>query len=92
MRKPKQPQTVDGSTQKVLPTRRIDLASIEQCKNEMARVYRAVDSSEIDSVEGCKRVYMLSQIAKMIEIVELEIRLKQLEELHTQRIGLRNYE
>jgi hypothetical protein len=90
-RKPKQPETVDGSTQKVLPpTRRIDLATLEQCRSEMARAYRDVDAGKIDSSEGSRRVYMLLNIGKMIELADLEKRLERLEEIQTQRIGVKN--
>lgn len=91
-RKPKQLATIDGSTQRVLPTRRVDLATLAQCKNEMARCYRAVDSGKIDSSEGSRRIYMLAQIGKMIEIAELEKRLERLENIQTQRIGVTNHE
>jgi hypothetical protein len=47
----------------------------------MARVYRDMRSNRIDSQDGVRFVFALSQIAKMFEICDLEDRLGQLEQL-----------
>ena len=78
--KPELPATLDGQSLRVLPTpRRIDLKSLEQVRFEMARVYRAVDRGDYDSGEGSRRVFMLSQIGKLVELTELEKRVERLE-------------
>jgi len=74
------PAMLDGKTLRVLPTpRRIDLKTLEQVRFEMARVYRAVDRGDYDSGEGSRRVFMLAQIGKMVELSELEKRVERLE-------------
>lgn len=78
--KPGLPATLDGKSLLVLPTpRRIDLKSLEQVRFEMARVYRAVDRGDYDSGEGSRRVFMLAQIGKLVELAELEKRVERLE-------------
>jgi hypothetical protein len=73
-------ETVEGQTFCVLPTpRRIDLKSLEQVRFEMARVYRAVDRGDYDSGEGSRRVFMLAQIGKLVELSDLEKRVEKLE-------------
>lgn len=75
------PATIDGKTLSLVPTspRRIALATLDQVRLEMARVYKAVDAGKFDSGEGSRRVYMLSQIGKMIEVADLEKRVEVLE-------------
>ena len=74
------PATIDGRTGALDPTpRRIDLKSLPSVKREMARVYRDVRNRKLDSQEGTRLTYMLAQIGKMIEMAELEDRLKVLE-------------
>jgi hypothetical protein len=48
--------------------------------HDMARVYRDVESGKRDSQEGASFVYMLTQIAKVLELTEIERRLTELEE------------
>ena len=77
---PRPPVTLEGQSLRVLPTpRRIDLKSLEQVRFEMARVYRAVDRGDYDSGEGSRRVFMLAQIGKLVELSELEKRVERLE-------------
>jgi len=79
---PKAPLTLDGSTLRVIPTpRRIDLATLEQVRSEMARVYRESRSGKLDSQEASRFTYILSQIGKMIELAVLERRIERLEGL-----------
>lgn len=54
------PATIDGATLQVLPTpRRIDLANLEQVRQEMARVYRDMRHGSIESQDGTRLVYVL---------------------------------
>lgn len=77
---PRPPVTLEGEALRVLPTpRRIDLKSLEQVRFEMARVYRAVDRGDYDSGEGSRRVFMLAQIGKLVELSDLERRVETLE-------------
>lgn len=74
------PATIDGTTLKVLPTpRRIDLATLEQVRQEMARVYRDMRVGSIESQEGTRLVYVLAQLAKLHESTEVAKRLESLE-------------
>lgn len=78
--KPGLPATIEGQSIRVLPTpRRVDLKTLEQVRFEMARVYRAVDRGDYDSGEGSRRVFMLAQIGKLVELSELEKRVDRLE-------------
>jgi hypothetical protein len=75
-----EPATLDGKTLRVLPTPQLKLATIDDCRREMARVYRDARTGAVDTTEASRLVYMLTSIAKMIEIGQLEQRLKVLEE------------
>ena len=75
------PVTVDPSGEVITPTRprRIDLATIDDCRLEMATVYRAMKSGEIETSEGTKLVYVLGQLGRLIEAHEIEKRIELLE-------------
>lgn len=66
----------------VIPTPQLKLATIEDCRREMARVYRDARSAKTDTADASRLVYMLTSIAKMIEIGQLERRLIALEDKH----------
>jgi hypothetical protein len=66
----------------LLPTpsrRRVDLATIDDVRVEMAKVYREMKSHKIDTQDGTRLVYVLSQIGKMIEANDLHRRIEGLE-------------
>ena len=48
------PRTIDNTTGNVLPTRtkRIDLATIVDCRKELATVYRLMRNGDIESAMG----------------------------------------
>ena len=50
-------------------------------RREMARVYRAMKGKAIDTQDGTRLVYVLTQIAKLHEAVEIERRVQELERL-----------
>ncbi len=76
----KQPETIDNNTLKVIPTpKQINLKTLGQIRFEMSKVYRQAKSGNIETQDGTRLIYMLSQIAKMIELSELEERLELLE-------------
>ncbi len=81
-RQPESPDSHEGGplTLAPIPPRRIDLATLENVRQEMARVYRFVDQGKIETQEGTRRVYILSQIGKVIEAADLERRLGALED------------
>ena len=76
-----EPVTVDNASGKLLPTRpkKIDLATIDDVRLEMATVYRNMKAGSIEASDGTKLVYVLGQIGKMIEIHEIEKRIELLE-------------
>lgn len=75
------PRTIDNATGNVLPcrTKKIDLASINDVRLELATVYRLMRNGQIEKGEGTKLAYVLNTISKMIVDHELEARLILLE-------------
>lgn len=76
------PTTIDGSTLRILPSprrRKAQLTNFEGVRDEMARVYREMESGKRDSQDGSRLVYVLTQIAKVLEFTEIERRLTALE-------------
>ena len=55
------------------------LANLEGVRVEMSRIYLEMKSGKRDSQEGSRLVYVLTQIAKVLELTEIERRLIQLE-------------
>jgi hypothetical protein len=73
----REPQTIDGITLTVLPTpqrRKAQLDRLEGVRREMARVYREIESGRRDTQDGSRLVYVLTQIAKVLERTEIERR------------------
>jgi predicted nucleic acid-binding protein len=61
------------------PTPRINLATSEDIRREMAKVYRETRCNKIMPSNGTKLVYMLISILKAYEVTEIEKRLTDLE-------------
>ena len=61
-------RTIDNASGDVLPTpaKKIDLATINDVRLEMASVYRGMKSGSVEAGDGTKLVYVLGQIGKMI--------------------------
>ena len=74
------PVVHEGQLLRAVPTPQLKLASLEDCRREMARVYRDARTGMTDTANASRLVYMLTSIAKMIEIGQLEQRLPILEE------------
>ena len=84
-RKTKSLTTETGSVLTLLPMakpRRIPLKTLAQVKNEMSYCYRAMVNGNLESSSATRAVYILGQIAKVIEVAELEKRLEFLEKTH----------
>lgn len=64
------------------PTPRINLATSEDIRREMAKVYRETRCNKILPSNGTKLVYMLINILKAYEVTEMEKRLTDLELVH----------
>jgi hypothetical protein len=77
--KENQPVTIDGASLHVLPTPQIHLKTADDVRLEMGKVYREMRHGKIESGEGTKLVYVLGQIGKVIELVEVERRIALLE-------------
>ena len=75
------PETVDGAKLVPIPTPPVNLHNLEAVRREMARVYRDMRTRKIDSQDGTRLVYVLSQIAKVHEIAVLEKKVAELEKL-----------
>jgi hypothetical protein len=69
----------EGQLLVAVPTPQLKLASIDDCRREMARVYREAKTASIDMADASRLVYMLTSIAKMIELGHLEQRITELE-------------
>ncbi|RQZ60628.1 hypothetical protein DIE08_30420 [Burkholderia sp. Bp9004] len=63
----------------VLPAPRVNLHNLDAVRREMAKVYRDMRTNRIDSQDGARFVFALSQIAKMFEMCDLEQRISSLE-------------
>jgi len=66
------------------PIPRINLATAEDVRREMARVYREARSRTLAANEATKLVYMLTQILRATEVFLLEQRLTALELTHSE--------
>ena len=73
------PVVHEGQLLRAVPTPQLKLASLEDCRREMARVYRDARTGMTDTANASRLVYMLTSVAKMIEIGQLEQRLTILE-------------
>lgn len=70
-----------------LPTPlKIRLSNLEEVRQEMSKVYRDARSNRLDSQDASRLVYMLGQIAKMLETNELVRRVEALEEVRNDRL------
>jgi hypothetical protein len=76
----KPPVVHEGQVLRAIPPPQLKLATIEDCRREMARVYRDTKAGNRETADASRLVYMLTSIAKMIEIGQLEQRLIALEE------------
>ena len=73
--------TIDNYSGDILPTpsKKIDLATINDVRLEMASVYRAMKGGSIEAGNGSRLVYVLAQIGKMVELHDIEKRVEKLE-------------
>lgn len=79
-------KTVNDSSVTVERTPKVNLKTLHDIRREMAKVYRDVKFGNLESQEGSRRVYMLAQIGKIIEVAEIELRLKTLEAAQLTRL------
>ena len=68
------------------PTK-IPLKSIGDVRVEMAKVYRGMKKGAIQMQDGTRLVYVLASIGKLIEVHEIERRVRALETQQQNRIG-----
>jgi hypothetical protein len=79
----REPQTIDGATVALVPTpqrRKAELDRLEGVRREMSRVYRDMESGKRDSQDESRLVCVLTQIAKVLELTEIERCLTAIEE------------
>ena len=62
-----------------LRRRAIDLATLNDVRREMCRLYRDMRTRRIDTQDGTRMTYVLSQIAKIIELGQFQGRVEALE-------------
>jgi hypothetical protein len=77
-----EPGTVETRALSLVPIpyrRKAVLNTLEGVRREMARVYRDAESAKRDTAEASKLVFMLGQIGKILELTEIEARLRALE-------------
>lgn len=75
----KQPVAYEEQGLLAIPPPPLKLATIDDCRREMARVYRDARTAITDTAIASKLVYILASIAKLIESGQLEQRLAELE-------------
>lgn len=69
-----------SNTQKPIPpAHRCNLSNLQGVRREMARVYRDMRYTGMDCAKGTKLVFVLGQIAKILEVSDLEARIAALE-------------
>lgn len=78
---PDEPEIIDGRTLRLVPVRRREaqLNSLEGVRREIARVYRESESGKRDINEGARLVFMLAQLTRVLELTEIELRVRALE-------------
>ena len=81
----KPPVIHEGTVLQAMPTPRTNLSTIEDLRREMGRVYREMRSGRIETQEGTRLVYVLSQIGKLAELYEIEKRISALEAIRRGR-------
>lgn len=74
-----QPVVHEGQLLRAIPTPQLKLATIDDCRREMAKVYRDAKTGITETADASRLVYILSSIAKLIETGQLEQRLTALE-------------
>lgn len=67
------------------PGRRPDLATLPDVRREMSRVYREMRFKKIDTQDGTRLCFVLTQIGKLIQVSEIEARMEALERALGQR-------
>lgn len=84
----REPAVIDGATGLPDPSppalrraKHIRLRTVADCHREAAKVYRDMRARIIESQDGSRLIWALSQISRMIAAGELEARLMTLEEL-----------
>lgn len=71
---------IDGKTGAIEPVvPKINLSSLDDVRLEMAKVYREMRARRLESSDGTRLVYVLGQLAKLHETVEIAKRLAALE-------------
>ena len=81
------PKTVVAPSVVVLRTRRgPELATLTDVRREMSRVYRQCRVGKIRPEDGSRYTYMLSQVGKMLELIEIDARVDALERALGRRI------
>jgi len=87
-----QNRAIEGEVLPPTPPK-IRLCDLESTRREMAAVYRDMRAGRLDTSEGSRLVYALSQIGKLIEAAALERRIDELEKLLTvEQSGLLEYQ
>jgi hypothetical protein len=78
--------TIDASTGSFDPTpSTIHLKTADEVRLEMAKVYREMRGNRIDISDGCKLVYVLGQLCKIIETSEVQKRIEAVERILSRR-------
>jgi len=59
--------------------RKFKLTTLKAVRREMARIYACADRHEMTYPDACRAVFILSNIGKILELTEIEGRLRKLE-------------
>ena len=71
---------------RVIPAHPLKLATVEDCRREMARVYRDARSGATDTQDASRLVYILTSIAKMLAIGGAIIDVRDIKHTVTMRV------
>jgi len=69
----------DAPTPGKLPSPRLRLDRVSDCKRELARLYREARRGEITAQTATRLAYLLNMMAQLIEATELEKRVETIE-------------
>jgi len=65
---------------KPTPTpRKFKLTSLKAVRREMSRIYARANNGELSYPDACRATFILSNISKVLELTEIEARLRKLE-------------
>jgi len=69
--------------------RKFKLTTLRAVRREMSRIYARADRHEMTYADACRAVFILSNIGKILELTEIEARLRKLETIEGVKHGVK---